>query len=87
MGGGSGLRTFTRTLAAFIVVSGAMTAAAFCQGVDFKAEQPDCQDDAVRYCGAEIPDRDKVNACLGSHYRLISRACRPFVAPADDPEE
>jgi hypothetical protein len=38
-----------------------------------------CKDDAFRFCNNDIPDRDKVGACLRRNARSISPACRTFV--------
>lgn len=47
---------------------------AFAQGT---AEQRDaCQDDAYKFCPYDVPDADKVEACLRKYIRSISAACR-----------
>jgi hypothetical protein len=35
-----------------------------------------CQDDAFKFCDAQIPDEDKVKACLIANMRKLSPACR-----------
>lgn len=38
-----------------------------------------CKPDAFRLCNNDIPDRDKVGACLRRNARALSPACRTFV--------
>jgi hypothetical protein len=40
------------------------------------AQQQACQGDAMRLCGAFIPDVDRVRACMVSRMRYLSPACR-----------
>jgi hypothetical protein len=40
-------------------------------------EQQACMDDAFRVCSQDIPDRDKVAACLARNIDQISPACPP----------
>jgi hypothetical protein len=47
---------------------------AFAQGT---AEQrAACQDDAYKFCPYDVPDTEKVEACLRKYIRSISAACR-----------
>jgi hypothetical protein len=39
-------------------------------------EQQACMDDAFRFCGHAIPDRDRVAGCLSDNVSRISIACR-----------
>jgi hypothetical protein len=39
-------------------------------------EQQACTNDAFNVCGAFIPDRDRVAACLSQNLNRISSACR-----------
>ena len=39
-------------------------------------EQQACADDAFRFCGHAIPDRDRVAGCLSENFSRISLACR-----------
>ena len=39
-------------------------------------EQQACTDDALRFCGHAIPDRDRVAGCLSENFNRISIACR-----------
>ncbi len=69
-------------LAAALVLSGAMTAAAWCQGLSEQQEAADCQGDALRLCGSYIPDHAKIHACLVTYKVYLSPACRSIIAPA-----
>ena len=40
------------------------------------AERSACQQDAFRYCGHAIPNRDRVRSCLRENMRRISPTCR-----------
>lgn len=40
-----------------------------------------CTGDAFQFCGPEIPDPDKVGACLRKNIRLISADCRAQFNP------
>ena len=48
-----------KTLAAALVLLGGMTAGALAQDPNFQMEEQDCQGDALRFCGPEIPDHAK----------------------------
>jgi hypothetical protein len=41
-------------------------------------EQQACQGDAFRLCGAEIPDVDRVTACMVKQRSQLSPPCRVF---------
>jgi hypothetical protein len=50
-------------------------------------QQQACSDDAFRLCGADIPDVDRVTACMVRYKSQLSPGCRvyftePDVAPA-----
>ena len=38
-----------------------------------------CKDDAFRFCNNDIPDRNKVGACLRRNARSLSKDCRTLV--------
>ena len=46
--------------------------------------QQACGDDAFRLCSAEIPDVDRVTACMVRKRSQLSPGCRVFIKP--DPE-
>jgi hypothetical protein len=70
-----------RTLFAAMALVGAMTATAIGQGLTLQQEEADCQADALRLCGPEIPDHAKILACLVYYKAYLSPACRAIVAP------
>jgi hypothetical protein len=42
-----------------------------------------CRADAFRYCSADIPNEEKITACMKQHYAQLMPACRAmFDAPA-----
>lgn len=49
-------------------------------------EQQACQPDAFRLCGPEIPDVDRVTACMVAKKSQLSPQCRQFfrAGPEDD---
>jgi hypothetical protein len=40
-----------------------------------------CTGDAFRLCSAEIPDVDRVRACLHRNKAQLSSGCRRFISP------
>jgi hypothetical protein len=48
-------------------------------------EQQACSDDAFRLCSAEIPDVDRVTACMVSKQTELSPGCRVYFRP-DPPD-
>jgi hypothetical protein len=46
--------------------------------------QQACSDDAFRLCNAEIPDVDRVTACMVRKRSQLSPGCQVFIRP--DPE-
>jgi hypothetical protein len=75
------MRNAALATAAAIVLSAALATAARCEEPTFQMEEQDCQGDAMRLCGPEIPDREKIRACLVYYKDQISPACRSLVAP------
>ena len=49
-------------------------------------EQAACTGDAFRICGAEIPDVDRVTACMVRNKAQLSPACRVFFRSAGPAE-
>lgn len=64
-----------------IVLAIAMLAAAPCwhAAAETEAERKACAPDAQNFCPDEIPDRDRVYACLVAKVHLISPACRKII--------
>ncbi|MBV9461210.1 MAG: hypothetical protein JO141_27375 [Bradyrhizobium sp.] len=50
-------------------------------------EQQACQPDAFRLCGSEIPDVDRVTACMIAKKSQLSPQCRQFFRAGPAPEE
>lgn len=82
----SRLRAHRYTIALFWV---AMTTALFCGSVDARnrpvpaeARQA-CTPDALRLCGAHIPDEDAVAACLKGNIQRLSVQCRQIISARD----
>src|SRR5688500_2688269 len=76
-----------RSLAFAVVILLAAAAPASAQTAQ---EQAACQDDAMRVCSADIPDRDRVFHCLVAKRDAISPACRSVLArflPSDAPAQ
>ena len=50
----------------------------------YTAEQQQlCTDDAFRLCGSDIPDVDRVTACMAKHKSELSPGCKSvFAAPS-----
>jgi hypothetical protein len=48
-------------------------------------QQQACSPDAMRLCGPEIPDVDRITACMARNREQLSPECRVFFKP--DPEE
>jgi hypothetical protein len=48
-------------------------------------QQQACSPDALRLCGPEIPDVDRITACMVRNREQLSPECRVFFGP--DPEE
>lgn len=43
------------------------------------AEEAACSGDATRFCGPEIPDEQRIAACLRANRDKISQACRALL--------
>jgi hypothetical protein len=44
-------------------------------------EQQACSDDAMRICGAYVPDVDRITACMVQHRAQLSPGCRVYFRP------
>jgi hypothetical protein len=47
-------------------------------------QQQACTGDAFRLCGSEIPDVDRVTACMVRNKAQLSAGCRVFFRPSED---
>lgn len=43
-------------------------------------EQEACTPDVFRYCSAQIPNEDRIVACLNRHHAKLSPACRSVMS-------
>jgi hypothetical protein len=42
-----------------------------------------CKGDAIRYCAADIPNQQKITACMKAHFQQLSPECKAmFKQPA-----
>ncbi|EKS33232.1 hypothetical protein [Afipia clevelandensis] len=58
----------------------ALPAAAFAQGTS--DQRSACMGDAFRFCGADIPNVAKIEACLGQNRANLTPACAAEFQPA-----
>jgi hypothetical protein len=49
-------------------------------------QQQACSDDAFRLCSADIPDIDRVTACMVRNKSQLTPGCRVFFRPDPGPE-
>jgi hypothetical protein len=68
-----------KMLVATALVFGALTTV--CQAYSAEQEQL-CTGDAMRLCGSEIPDVDRVTACMIRQRASLSDGCKAVFAPA-----
>jgi hypothetical protein len=50
-------------------------------------QQQACTGDAFQFCGAEIPDVDRVTVCMIRNKSRLSPGCRAFFRPDPAPSE
>jgi hypothetical protein len=50
-------------------------------------QQQACTSDAFRLCSSDIPDVDRVTACMIRNKSQLSPGCRVFFRPGPEPEE
>ena len=67
---------FRRTVLALAICASAMTSYTF---AETDAERQACMADAQTHCGDQIPDRDRVYACLVQKVAQISLPCRKII--------
>src|SRR5512141_2930564 len=48
-------------------------------------QQQACSDDAFRLCSADVPDVDRVTACMVRNKSQLSPGCRVFFRPDPEP--
>ena len=58
------------------------------EGLAYTAEQQQaCTPDAFRLCSSEIPDLDRVTACMVRNRAQLSPQCRAFIRPSPEPAD
>ncbi len=50
-------------------------------------QQMACTPDVMRLCGAQIPDVDRIVACLHENTAQLSSSCRAVFEPANNPPQ
>ena len=50
-------------------------------------QQQACTPDAMRLCGAYVPDVDRITACMIERKSQLSPECRRYFRPGPEPEE
>ena len=65
-------RTYCLLAASFVVLVTAASASAATRDEQSKA----CRGDAMHFCAADIPNEDKITACMKQHVDELSPACR-----------
>jgi hypothetical protein len=76
-------RDFTLGLVLAIALSGSLLPTA--AGAYTAEEQQACSGDAFRLCSSEIPDVDRVTACMIARKAELSPGCRVFFRPGPEP--
>lgn len=69
------------TIAAFSVLAAFVSSGASAQGT--AEQQSACTGDALQFCGADIPDVTRIEACLRQNEARLSPACRAEFHPAE----
>jgi hypothetical protein len=49
-------------------------------------QQQACSGDAMRLCGAYVPDVDRITVCMIENKSLLSPGCRVYFRPDPEPE-
>ncbi|MFL9866216.1 hypothetical protein PQR67_18730 [Paraburkholderia fungorum] len=68
-------RTFALLAAALTALS-AFSAANAANAATRDDQAKACRGDAMHFCAAEIPNREKITACMKQHVDELSPACR-----------
>jgi hypothetical protein len=56
-----------------------------CYAAETEAERRACTNDAQTHCADEIPDRERVYACLVQNVALLSPACKKIISESIAP--
>jgi hypothetical protein len=71
----------TRTAFAIALMASAMPSYA----AETQAERQACTNDATIHCADEIPDRERVYACLVQNVAVLSPACKKIISDSIAP--
>ncbi len=63
----------------FVLLAWGSTAVAASRDEQSKA----CKGDAMRYCSAEIPNKEKIEACMKEHLDQLSPPCKKMFQSSD----
>jgi hypothetical protein len=71
--------TFSKTIIATAFMFGMLTSASYAHSPE---QEQLCTGDAMRLCGSEIPNVERVTACMIRQKAQLSAGCRSVFAPA-----
>jgi hypothetical protein len=77
------LKTSIAPIAAALILGGATSCFAHSGTAE---EQEACTPDVFRICSAQIPNEDRIVACLNKHLAKLSPACRAVMTGAPLPK-
>ncbi len=71
------MRMIFKLIIVYLII---MSSPVLAAGLSYKEQirqqaEHDCYDDVQRLCSKEIPDEDRVTACMKTNQRLLSPAC------------
>ena len=75
---------FRRTVLAFAILSSTAT---FGAAVETPEARRACSNDANAYCPDEIPDRERVYACLVRNVNQLSPPCKKIISESISPPQ
>lgn len=79
-------KSHARLKIALLLATGLAAVVASGESRAYTAEQQQaCSPDAFRLCSAEIPDIDRVTACMVRNKSQLSPQCRAFFRPGPEP--
>ena len=79
-------KSHARLKIALLLATGLAAAVASGESRAYTAEQQQaCSPDAFRLCSAEIPDIERVTACMVRNKSQLSPQCRAFFRPGPEP--
>jgi hypothetical protein len=75
---------FQRTVLAFAILASATT---FTVAAESQEARKACADDANTHCPDEVPDREKVYACLVQKLNQLSPPCKKIISDSIAPPQ